>query len=1132
MTLNHGIVEEEYNALIALYNSTNGDNWNNNTNWLTDKYVDEWYGVTTVAGHVTEIILANNNLTGSIPAELGSLTNLLYLYLYNNQLTGSIPAELGNLANLYYFVLFNNQLTGSIPAELGSLTNLQYLNLRSNQLTGSIPAELGSLTNLLYLYLYTNQLTGSIPAELGSLTNLQQLRVHQNQLTGSIPTELGNLTNLLNLELWANKLSGNIPIQLGNLILLTNLDIGINQLTGTIPSELGNLTNLNNLWLNNMQLNGEIPATLGDLTNLQGLYLTSNNLTGSIPTELGGLTNLQNLHLENNQLNGSIPAELGSLTNLSSLILNNNKFTGCPDLSALTNLYQIRLEYNELTFGDLENTHIDFNNPYYGYSPQAQLPEPTQTPSGGNIIISFTTDGAGNTYQWYKDGLEMAGETTNTLAIANTESGIFYCEIYNSNFPSLTLTTKALFINSTGANGVSQEEYDALVAFYNSTNGDNWNNNTNWLSAEDVSEWVGVTVEGGHVRELALETNNLTGILPSEIDGLVYIERLNIYSNGVSGVIPSEIGNLTNLVYLNFNINELEGTIPVEIGNLTNLTSLYLSDNKLTGAVPNTIGNLTNLTALSLGKNKLNALPDLSAITNIEYLYLYNNYFTFEDFENTQLDFSTLSYVGYWPQANLEMINPVVYVSEGSNYTISCDNITNETLSSTINQYAIYKDGVLLNNWSTNPDFTITSFNSSNVGEYIFKVKNSTYPNLTLQSDTLTLGINNAPSNISLSNTSVNENVSVGYIVGQLSTTDADSEDSFTYTFVSGNGTNDADNASFTIDGNNLKTNTSLDYETKPIYYIYMQTEDAAGLTYSKAFTISVVNINEAPTNISLTTSTINENSTLGSIVGQLSTTDPDASDSHTYTLATGNGTNDADNGSFTIDGNNLKTNTSLDYETKPEYYIYIRTEDAAGLTYLKAFTISVVNINESPTNIALTTSTINENSVLGSIVGQLSSTDPDASDSHTYTLATGNGTNDADNGSFTIDGNNLKTNTSLDYETKPEYHIYIQTEDAAGLTYSKAFVISIIDITETGINDLNNNQVFLYPNPAVDKVTIEYNTTDYRVKIIDAGGNVVYNTISKTNKHNIDINHIVSGIYFIIIEDGTINLTKKLIVQ
>ena len=124
-------------ALVALHNATDGPNWTNNTNWLRDAPNGEWFGVTADAnGRVTELNLSDNNLTGSIPAELGNLDNLEALVFAYNSLTGSIPSELGNLGNLRLLELAHNSLTGPIPSELGSLDNLGTLWLAHNSLTG------------------------------------------------------------------------------------------------------------------------------------------------------------------------------------------------------------------------------------------------------------------------------------------------------------------------------------------------------------------------------------------------------------------------------------------------------------------------------------------------------------------------------------------------------------------------------------------------------------------------------------------------------------------------------------------------------------------------------------------------------------------------------------------------------------------------------------------------------------------------------------------------------------------------------------------------------------------------------------------------------------------------------------
>lgn len=186
------IPQAECEALVALYSSTNGPGWTNSENWLV---TGPWYwvGVRVESGHVTQLIIYENNLTGSIPPELGNLSNLKDLHLQDNQLSGAIPAELGNLTELETLQLYLNQLTGQIPAALGGLSNLQLLNLFSNQLSGPIPAALGNLSNLSDLDLRANQLSGPIPAELGNLANLAVLWLSFNQLGGLVPIGVAEL---------------------------------------------------------------------------------------------------------------------------------------------------------------------------------------------------------------------------------------------------------------------------------------------------------------------------------------------------------------------------------------------------------------------------------------------------------------------------------------------------------------------------------------------------------------------------------------------------------------------------------------------------------------------------------------------------------------------------------------------------------------------------------------------------------------------------------------------------------------------------------------------------------------------------------------------------------------------------
>ena len=362
-------------ALVALYNSTDGPNWEKSDNWLSDEPLSEWYGITAdFTGRVTELELDDNNLSGTLPAELGGLSKLTSLDLRYNSLDGEIPSELGDLSNLRALRLYGNDLSGEMPRELANLTNLEKLMLWSNDLSGTIPAwldeltklkrldlddnnftgpippELGNLTELEVLWLASNNLAGPIPPELGNLKKLKFLALFDSSLTGPIPPELGDLDQLETLYLQDNRLSGEIPPEMGDLELIERMYLRANDLSGEIPVELGNLANLEVLHLGDNDLSGEIPVELGNLANLEWLLLYENGLTGSIPPELGRLANLEGLYLRNNDLSGEIPEELENLANLELLSLRDNQLRGIipSELGNLANLKALTISDNKL----------------------------------------------------------------------------------------------------------------------------------------------------------------------------------------------------------------------------------------------------------------------------------------------------------------------------------------------------------------------------------------------------------------------------------------------------------------------------------------------------------------------------------------------------------------------------------------------------------------------------------------------------------------------------------------------------------------------------------------------------------------------------------------------------------------
>ena len=362
------ILAREREILTIFYYATNGDQWLRNDNWLSDKPINEWYGINVDLNGVRQIDLGANKLSGTLPPEIGELTNLQYLYISNYgtqvedgaQLTGSIPPEIGKLQKLEQLMLVGNKLSGNIPEEIKNLSNLWNLDLSSNQLSGSIPSCICELPALTQLNLSSNQLTGSIPPEIGKLTKLTHLNLSGNRLTGSIPREMGNMTALQVFlinggytigagggslpgsdsgDLISNQISGEIPVEFARLPNLTKFEAYLNRLSGEIPEEIWK-PSLYSLLLNGNQLTGSLPPAIRNAQNLMQLWLGNNLLTGQLPDELCELPNLEELLIGNfdsmdgvicqefNHFEGPIPENIGNLKKLRQFYACNNNIEG------------------------------------------------------------------------------------------------------------------------------------------------------------------------------------------------------------------------------------------------------------------------------------------------------------------------------------------------------------------------------------------------------------------------------------------------------------------------------------------------------------------------------------------------------------------------------------------------------------------------------------------------------------------------------------------------------------------------------------------------------------------------------------------------------------------------------------
>ena len=422
-----GVSESDSLALVALYESTNGDEWQESSGWLHSR-VRHWDGVTVEGDIITELHFNFNSLNGELPSEIGDLADLEVLYMSRNRIE-NIPPEIGQLTKLRRINLAANDLT-EIPPELGDLENLEYLNLENNDIEGNLPPELGNLSSLEWMELRRNDISGPIPPEFGQLDNLEVLRLNRNSLSGELPSELQNLSSITELNLGGNPLEGTLPAWLGNLSTVEFLDIsGAPFIEGELPPEIGQLENLEKLFVAATQITGTIPAEWGNLENLKELALIANNLSGQIPEEIGNLPNIEELILFDNDFSGPIPSSLFNLTTLQVIDFSQNNFSGVipAEIAGLSDLTHLQLSQNELSgnlpaeLGDLTGLNI-LNldgNKFEGEIPQS-LTNLTNLWNNSNFSFNMLT-AEDEAVRDFLDEIDSGWEQTQTVPPENID---------------------------------------------------------------------------------------------------------------------------------------------------------------------------------------------------------------------------------------------------------------------------------------------------------------------------------------------------------------------------------------------------------------------------------------------------------------------------------------------------------------------------------------------------------------------------------------------------------------------------------------------------------------------------------------------------------------------------------------
>jgi Leucine-rich repeat (LRR) protein len=650
----------ETEALYALYNATNGQHWSwlnasHGVPWVFDATSNpctgNWQGVEcplTPPYNVITITLADQQLQGTLPSEIGNFTKLQSLHIaHSKDLTGTLPESLGRLTQLESLVISRNSLTGTVPSVVSNLTNLRSLGFFGNNLHGTIPAEVCTMTSLYGLDLSFNEMTGSMPPCLCNLTNLSKgLALADNYLTGTIPSCFGNLTQLHALDIFANEFTGTIPESLGNMTQLwymfifhnrlsgplpasfgylaefiglfayTNtlsgtipqsyerlrnlrtLDINANLISGTFPAFLHNLTALVDFAAYKSKLSGTIPPSLTQLHHLSFLEVYDCYLTGSLPAGIGALSAMQYLEAYNNALTGTIPISVVNMSQLLSFELSNNSLTGSipADLGKLEQLQYVWLDHNLLD----------------GAIPRSlsSIPALSELFLSNNRLTGTLDDVFDPLTQTLLQTVQLSGNQLTgslpqkiyALPALTTFAAVSNCFVTTLNeevCACATLVTLAL----DGLQSSSKCQQKLLAGLSDS-----------YLVAQPMKGGIPACIFAMPLlNTLHLSGNGLSGSLPPDLVVSESLVDLSLSHNGLTGTIPPQIQE-RQWYNLDLSFNRLTGTLSPRFASQTLNYSQYvqfvnasdpsqrvavtLLNNRLSGEIPGALHSLLNVSVL------------------------------------------------------------------------------------------------------------------------------------------------------------------------------------------------------------------------------------------------------------------------------------------------------------------------------------------------------------------------------------------------------------------------------------------------------------------------------------------------------------------------------------------------------
>mmetsp|Transcript_36712 Transcript_36712/g.88748 ORF Transcript_36712/g.88748 Transcript_36712/m.88748 type:complete len:2674 (+) Transcript_36712:708-8729(+) len=619
--------------LETLYKSMGGANWIDNTNWLSDESICDWFGIECVSDgnkSVASIKLSNNGLSGNFPTQVYSLPNLLELNLRGNDISFSFQG----IANAVNLQSLNLEETGLTSAQgLGQASSLKLLRLDGNNLN-TFPLGVLNLPALEVLSLSDNSFSPQeIPSNLQSKTTLTYFACGGCGFTGPVPSWIGSLVNLQYLKLSQNAFTGSLPVELETLTSLKHLDLAEQATLGrAISGELlsfANQTQLTELFLQHNNFQGTIPATFLQSVSRDGLAtvdLRYNALTGGIPLSFSSFSQM-NLYVASNNMEEPIPQAFCTKNWNDGDVAR----YGCNGIVCPIGTYN---SYGRAT-GDVECFPCDDPN-YSIYLGTTSCGTGVEHQA---LIFLYRSYGGAN---WKSDNNWLrTDDHCSWEGITCHQSGDYAGLVQRIELPDNNLAGSMMFAliwQLVGLEYIDLSKNQISLPFESIGNAINLD--TVILTETLVSSLAGVGA-GQSLRSLHLTSSALTGPIPEELYMLTGLEELYLSHNQLAGSISANIGDMKQLKDLYLFGNNLSGNLPSELGLLARAEHMSLGNNRLQGTVPRQITSLPLLEFLSLeneagksgdaftpGSGLSGPLPALDGLPRIDELYLAHNSFT------------------------------------------------------------------------------------------------------------------------------------------------------------------------------------------------------------------------------------------------------------------------------------------------------------------------------------------------------------------------------------------------------------------------------------------------------------------------------------------------------------------------